>query len=311
MLAASVAREREARVMVASPAAFCRITIGDIEVTFVPDGYLCSVATNSYPGTDDAFWAGWPQHFDADGYMVMSLGTLLIRTADKTALVDLGWGPSSRYFGEPEPGRPSARMIGGSMLDNLRRVGVSPSDVDLVLFSHLHRDHTGWVADPASGSETPVFANAEHAMSRAEWEHWSTAPLEVGPAPTAEQLAVLGQRITFVEDGDTVLPGVDVVATTGHTPGHLSFVISSGAERALVLGDAVHCAVEISEPELEFVVDIDPEKAKATRRHIAQLLLADGTLAAAPHFNDLVFGRLLPGEGRPMWQFPESQRLSV
>lgn len=292
----------------AAPAPNCRVVLGDIEVTFVPDGYLCSVPTNAFPGTDAAFWAAYPEHLDADGYLVMSLGSLLVRSAGRTALVDLGWGPSTRLLGEPSAGRPPARMVGGALLENLAALGVAPEDVDVVCFSHLHRDHTGWVTDPRD-DERALFSRATHLLSQAEWEHWRTAELGTGPAPTSPQLEALAGRIGFVADGETVLPGVQVVETAGHTPGHLSFLISSGTERVLVLGDAVHCPVEITEPELEFFADVDRQAAKATRRRIAALLGDGAVTAASAHFNDLVFGRLLPGAGRPTWHFPAEQRL--
>jgi glyoxylase-like metal-dependent hydrolase (beta-lactamase superfamily II) len=298
----------------ASPAGFCRTTIGDIEVTFVPDGYICSSPTGSYPGTDDAFWAAKPDHLDDDGLLVMSLGALLVRTAGKLVLIDLAWGPGSNLIGVAVPDRQQGRVVGGALLDNLRLLGVEPGDVDAVLFSHLHRDHTGWIVDPTSsgGEGTPTFANAHHYLSSAEWDYWSAASASgVGPAPSSEQLAVLSSRLSFLDDGDQVLPGIDVMATFGHTPGHLSFVISSGQERAIVLGDAVHCPVEILEPELTFSVDVDPKLAQRTRLFIEQALLEPDTVAAAPHFADLVFGRLMRGAGKSSWNFPASQTLTI
>jgi glyoxylase-like metal-dependent hydrolase (beta-lactamase superfamily II) len=301
--------------MPASPAGFCRAAIGDVEVTFVPDGYICSSPTGSYPGTDDAYWAAHPEHLDDDGLLVMSLGALLVRTAGKVALIDLAWGPGSTAIGVATPGQRQGRAIGGALLDNLRLLGVEPDDVNAVLFSHLHRDHTGWIVDPTSSEETPgkpTFANATHYLSNAEWQYWSgAAGSRVGPSPSPEQLAILSSRLSFLDDGEQVLPGIDVMATFGHTPGHLSFVISSGYERAIVLGDAVHCPVEILEPELTFVVDVDPALAQRTRVFIEQVLLEPDTVAVAPHFADLVFGRLMRARGRPSWNFPASQALTV
>jgi len=220
-------------------------------------------------------------------------------------------------IGIATPGQRQGHAAGGALLDNLRLLDVEPGDVDAVLFSHLHRDHTGWIVDPtSSGGEeapgTPTFANANHYLSSAEWDYWSgAAGSGVGPAPSAEQLAILSSRLSFLDDGEHVLPGIDVMATFGHTPGHLSFVLSSGHERAIVLGDAVHCPIEILEPELTFVVDVDPELAQRTRVFIEQALLEPDTVAAAPHFADLVFGRLMRGEGRSSWHFPASQALTI
>lgn len=275
----------------------------------MPDGFITSTPESAFPGSSPELWAANPQLLDADGKVVMSLGALLVRTAaGRVTMVDLGWGPTSRVLGgEDETGG----LEGGALLDNLAGLGVRPEDVDSVVFSHLHADHTGWIVDPADRTRR-AFPNAEHYVSEAEWTYWKEeAPVGQGPGPTAEQLAALGQQVSFVEDGQSPVPGIDVVATPGHTPGHLSFVLSSGSERALVLGDAVHCPVEMEEPDLYFVTDVDPALAQRTRRHIEEELSKPGTVAAAPHFPDLVFGRLLQGKGHAMWQFPDSQVFSA
>jgi glyoxylase-like metal-dependent hydrolase (beta-lactamase superfamily II) len=304
--------------MPARPANFCQIHVGDIEVTFVPDGYISFSPTGAYPGSSPELWEANGQYLDDAGLIVMSLGVLLVRTGGKMVLVDLGWGPASISVGDGSPGTRTVRGTGGTLIDNLARLGVRPGDIDAVLFSHLHGDHTGWIIDPAPATGRPdeagaaTFARAAHYLSEAEWDYWTTkAPGGAGPAPSAEQLAVLGARMTPIGEGAGPVPGIEVMPTPGHTPGHLSFVISSGTDRALVLGDAVHCPIEIDQPELTFSADVDPAMAQRTRIHIEQELSRPGTVTAGPHFSDLVFGRLLKGEGRSMWQFPQSQVLAV
>ncbi len=286
--------------MPARPSGPGRLDVGDIAVDFLPDGAIRHDPAASYPGSSHALWASSAEYLDEDGRLVMSLGALLVRTGGHTVLVDLGWGPSSTDLVDPATGAPNGRIEGGQLLDSLAAIGVAPAEVEAVLFSHLHRDHVGWLGDPGH----PTFPSATYLVADAELDHWRGAGRTgIGPAPTAEQLAAVEGRGHAVADGDTPFPGISVLATPGHTPGHLSFVLSSGDGRAVVLGDAVHCPVEITEPELAFVVDVDPVLAQRTRRHLEQELLRPGTIAAGPHFPDVVFGRLLPGNGRPSWSF--------
>lgn len=291
--------------MAARAAGSCSVTVGSLSVTFVPDGSIWATPESSYPGSDEALWRAHPNLLDEDGRFLMSLGALLVRSGEHLVLVDLGWGPTEESIVDPVTGATDGWIGGGALVDNLAACGVRPGDVDAVLFSHLHRDHTGWLARDGE----PCFSNADHFVAEAEWTYWTTVgALGVGPAPTHAQLGALEGRLAFVADGDTPVPGIEVLATPGHTPGHCSFVLSSGTERAVVLGDAIHCPVELLEPELWYVADVDPELARRTKRHIEAELLRPDTIAAGPHFADLVFGRLLPGEGKRRWHFPEGQR---
>ena len=298
--------------MPAGPADLSRIAVGDIDVTFVPDGFGTSHAPDWFSGGDENVWAANPHLLDADGSLVMSLGSLLVRTAGKLVLVDLAWGPT--LPAAPRPGRRTSTIEGGALLRNLRRLGIAPEDIDAVLFSHLHPDHVGWLVDPSSvtpddaSGARPTFPNADHYLSEPEWAYWAGRSAQGLPgAPSPAQLRILGSRLRFVSDGETIFPGLDALATFGHTPGHLSFGVSSGRARALLLGDAVHCPVEMLEPEMSFALDVDPELAKRVRIELTRSLVGSETIAAAPHFPDLVFGRLLKGDGRPNWYFPDNQ----
>jgi glyoxylase-like metal-dependent hydrolase (beta-lactamase superfamily II) len=298
--------------MPAAPAPSCAIELGDISVTYVPDGYIYMSAVNSFPGSTAELWARHPEYLDGHGLVVMSLGSLLVHSAGHIALIDLGWGSDSMMFGGPDAPPDSARIGGGALVKNLGKLGVHPSDVEAVLFSHLHSDHTGWIVDPNSAEDANpedrlTFPNATHYVSETEWSYWKEFAPAGGPVPSALQMDVLASRFEPLEEGDGPIPGIGVMPTPGHTPGHLSFVISSGQDRAVVLGDAVHCPLEVLEPELSFTADVDAELAKRTRRAITEELSKPGTIAAGTHFADLVFGRLLTSEIAPTWHFSETQ----
>jgi hypothetical protein len=78
-------------------------------------------------------------------------------------------------------------------------------------------------------------------------------------------------------------------------------VLSSGASRAVLLGDVVHCPVELVEDEWASLGDVDPELAKRTKVALARELEGTDTPVAGPHFPGMRFGRLLAGEGRRLW----------
>ena len=78
-------------------------------------------------------------------------------------------------------------------------------------------------------------------------------------------------------------------------------VLSSGSERALLLGDAVHCPVELLEAEWASLGDVDQALAVRTREALAREFEGTGIPMAGPHFPGMRFGRLLPGTGRRYW----------
>lgn len=268
------------------------VAIGDIRLTYLPDGDGRLGATTVFPASDDALWEAHREFLDADGMLLVSIGAFLIETGDRKVVVDLG-------FGDAEVPFPGVGVFkGGRLMDSLRQAGVAPGDVDTVVYTHLHLDHVGWTAG-AGGALT--FPNASHLAGSGEWDFWRAATDEtlvaVGPHPEAVQPALQSQ-LEALGDGASVAPGITAIATPGHTPGHISLVVSSGTDRALIMGDAIHCPLQFDERDLSIMFDLDAELAKRTRQRIAAELEQPQTIGANGHFADTVFGRVLPGQGK-------------
>jgi glyoxylase-like metal-dependent hydrolase (beta-lactamase superfamily II) len=266
--------------------------IGALEVLSVFDGSVKVPATGAYQtgpdglkGGDEADWAPHRDLLD-DGKVEFVFGGFLVRGADdRVLLVDGGVGAT------PDP---QYQLGGGQLLANLASVGVGPEDVTDVLFTHLHFDHIGW----ASTDGVATFPNATYRCDRRDWDHF------VGRDDFATA------RLTPVEDrfepwdGDaSMAPGVDVRLCAGHTPGSALVVLSSGDQRALLLGDVVHCAVELLDDEWAGVADVDPAMAQRARNALARELEGTNVPVAAAHFPGLKFGRVLAGQGRRQWVF--------
>jgi glyoxylase-like metal-dependent hydrolase (beta-lactamase superfamily II) len=232
----------------------------------------------------------------------MSLGSLLIETKDKRVLVDLAWGDSSADLATTTGGRFEGHVRGGELVANLERLGLRPLDIDVVLLSHLHKDHIGWLTTETPTGPALTFSRAEHFLAAEEWDFWKHRERE-SFGPSEPEMELLSRQLSILEDGGHPAPGVDALFTPGHTPGHFSFVVSDRDSRAVVLGDTVHCPLEISNPELALAADVDPVVARATREALLRRLDGDQAILAGAHFPDLVFGRVISsGSGRTVQQ---------
>jgi glyoxylase-like metal-dependent hydrolase (beta-lactamase superfamily II) len=93
------------------------------------------------------------------------------------------------------------------------------------------------------------------------------------------------------------------VAAPGHTPGNAYVVLSSGSERGFLLGDIVHCPVELIDDDWAGLGDVDPVLARTVRVKLARELEGTDAQVAGAHFPGMHFGRLLTGEGSRSWRW--------
>jgi glyoxylase-like metal-dependent hydrolase (beta-lactamase superfamily II) len=271
------------------------VRIGSIEVTEVIDATavidpvaLWGSAAGAGGATKGARAVDWAQHpslLRDDGRLDMPVGSFLVRSGDHLVLIDLGYGP------EPPGG-----LSGGRLLATLAELGVRPGDITDVVFSHLHPDHVGW----ASLAGVATFPHATYHCHAEDWDHFVTGSAVPG---VAALLSPLAERMEMWSGAHRAAPGVDLVAAPGHTPGNAYVVLSSGAERAFLLGDIVHCPVELIDDDWAGLGDVDPVLARTVRMKLARELEGTGAQVAGAHFPGMHFGRLLTGEGSRSWRW--------
>lgn len=209
----------------------------------------------------------------------------LARDGTNTVLFDVGAGPDFQ---------PTA----GKLAEALETLGVAFEDVTHVVFTHGHPDHLWGMLDEF---DEPIFANAVHMMGQAEFDYWTDPDTvqTIGDARTtfavgaARRLGVIADRMTFIADGQEVLPGMAARLTPGHTPGHMAFEIRSGSDSVMVVGDAIgnhHVAFE--RPKWPSGSDQDGERAAATRAALLDQLAADKMRLIGFHLPDGGIGRV-------------------
>lgn len=264
------------------------MNIGQLEVTPIYDG-TASVPAHQYLTYGGRLADPWADHQDllaADGHLQMDMGGYLVRTDGRVVLIDAGIGTINNDL-----------FTGGELIRSLAAHGVQPDDVTDVLFTHLHFDHVGW----ATQRGAIVFEHATYRCHAADWDHFVGGP-HADPGAVGKLGPISDQLDTFDRD-QQLAPGIDVRHAPGHTPGSVIVVVSSGQQRAVLLGDIVHCPIELIDDEWSAIYDVDPELAQPTRTAVARELEGDDALVGAAHFPGLRFGRLLPGTGRRHWVF--------
>ncbi|HEY3237940.1 MAG TPA: MBL fold metallo-hydrolase [Acidimicrobiia bacterium] len=262
--------------------------VGRLEIVPLLDGSARLPAGDllRFTGSRDDPWGPHQGLLEPDGSLDLAMGGFLVRTGDRVVLIDTGVGRVDNGV-----------YRGGGFLDSLAGAGVAPAEVTDVVLTHLHFDHVGW----ATQQGEVVFEHATYRCHPADWDHFVAGPNP--EAGSVRKLSPIAERLEPFAGDTEVAPGVSVRHAPGHTPGSAVVVISDGEDRAVLLGDAVHCPVELVEDDWEAVMDVDPALAARTREALARELEGTDVPVAAAHFPGLRFGRLLPGTGRRHWVF--------
>lgn len=225
--------------------------------------------------------------------------TYVIRSQGKNILVDAGVGPWGLWrFGE------------GHLLDSLAALDLVPEDIDFVLPTHLHLDHVGWNTKPSPNGPVPTFPRARYLFQQADWDHFIRPETLAADTPMAKQLnnSVLPLKDTGLMDligsEARITDEVTLLHTPGHTPGSVTILVQSGGEAALLLGDAAHHPVELTEPDWSPLIEVDRELSARSRRAIVEEALRLDAYVAGGHFlaKDPTFGKIVVIEGRRYWR---------
>jgi glyoxylase-like metal-dependent hydrolase (beta-lactamase superfamily II) len=277
-------------------AAVRSLRFGDVVATYVVDGVIAMRPPVFFPGIPDEYWAATSELRTAAGDLLMSAGGLLVEREGHTLLIDAGVGAVTADFS-------FGRVDCGALVQVLDDLGRRADTVDVLAFTHLHFDHAGWAF--ADGART--FPNARYVLSAKEWAVYADrheADDAITPSHVIKALTADPSGIGLFTDGDEIAPGVRAVVTPGHTPGHTSYVITSGAgQRLVVFGDVFHLPAQLAHPDWLSVADRDVSGMATARRRLLDELLQPHTLGFGFHFGDQPFGRVTEDDdGEAIWE---------
>ncbi|MCU1480922.1 MAG: Glyoxylase, beta-lactamase superfamily [Subtercola sp.] len=265
--------------------------IGDMRIDPLIDGETVSPPTACYVNPAD--WSGYEEYLDTTtGVHMNTLGGYLIRYDDRVIVVDTGAGPKPVY-----------PVSSGGFRSALYSTGVTPAEVTDVIYSHLHLDHIGW----ASIDGKPFFPNATYRVDKRDWDYfcspdydmpdWEKAASDPSVDAAAVRLAPVADRMEFFEGDQEVLPGIESVEASGHTPGSSVLRLTSDGEQGMLLGDLVHSQPELVKDHWHFFAHLDPEAAMDAIERVRKELVDTKMPFGAAHFPGLRWGRLSTESG--------------
>lgn len=279
--------------------------IGEVAITTIVEQDLHELE-RLIPGAtaDEVRNIEWlaPHFADEKGQMTGVIQAFVIEAPGCTLVVDTCAGDNKERHVVP-----AWHQAQTGFLQRFEEAGFDTAAVDVVLCTHLHVDHVGWNTYWTGSEWKPTFPNARYLLADVEVAHWEAERSRPAQDPAALEDPMAAALATFALDqrrahADSIQPVLDaglvdivstdhriceqvlLVPTLGHTPGHVSVVIQSDGQEAVITGDCIHHPCQLARPEWATVADDDPGRGIATRKALLERLSGNGALLMGSHF---------------------------
>src|ERR1700720_598729 len=283
---------------------FYRFKIGDFQATVISDGSgQIPIRPILAMNVSEAELAPVLKANFMQPVIQITNNILVVDTGRERILVDSGFG---------EKLGPSFGSFPG-LEANLRRAGIAPESIDLVVTSHGHLDHIGGFVTKAGAL---AFPNAQFVFVDTEWNYWTgnryesevnslpmPDPFKEATIAGAENLPPVADRSRFVKQGGEVTSGVHYIAAPGHSPSHASILFASGKEQFIHMGDIAHNPVtSLQYPDWTPLFDYDPAQAIKSRKAILDRVATDGIMVMGYHFPFPAIGHVVRHDRAYHWE---------
>ena len=252
--------------------------LGDLEFHVISTGRLLLDGGAMFGVIPRPMWEKKMQP-DARNRITLSMNSFLIHAGGKRILVETGAGEKMTAKLRDIYG-----LDGPFLDDGLRRYGLRPEDIDIVLDTHLHFDHCGGNTRIEKDKIVPAFPNARYIVQRGEFEHAmnpnerdraSYFPENYAPLEAAGMFSLL--------DGDReIAPGVEVIRLPGHNADMQGVKLTGGGKTAFLFADLVPTTAHLPIPWI-MGYDLYPMMTLENKKRWIPEVVQEGWLALFAH----------------------------
>ncbi len=272
--------------MVKTPApGYFRMMLGTFEVTVLSDGTVDLPMEKLLVAPEEKTLRALSQSY-LKTPLETSVNAYLINTGSKLALIDTGAGG---LFG------PTL----GKLIANLKASGYEPGQIDDIFITHMHGDHVGGLI----ANSVLAFPNATIHADKREADFWlSQANMDKAPedkkgmyqgAMSSLNPYVAAKQFAPFNGSVELIPGIKSYSSYGHTHGHTVYMVESGGQKLLVIGDLIHvAAVQLDDPKVTIAFDTDQKEAADVRNKVFTEAAKQGSLVGAAHIQFPGLGHL-------------------
>jgi len=271
--------------------------IGDVEVARIVEvnaweDDITMLLPDATPEFVQQFKWLQPHFATPDGKMILSFQAFVLRSRGKTFMIDTCIGNDrQREFDV-------FTNMQTSFIQDLRTAGYPPEAISGVLCTHLHFDHVGWNTQNVDGKWVPTFPQARYYFGREEWAHWQHLR-DTGGYHHVDHLVdsidpvIDAGLVDFIDPDFQLTDEVSLIPTPGHTPGHVSVLIRSGGQQAVITGDMMHHPIQLAVPATHGRFDMDAAAGAQTRVDFIDRFANTPTLVIGSHFSDPSAGHIV------------------
>jgi glyoxylase-like metal-dependent hydrolase (beta-lactamase superfamily II) len=253
------------------------LKLGDLEFHVLVDGYVSLDGGAMFGVIPKTMWE---KKIPSDGRnrIQLAMNCLLVHAGGKRILVETGIGAkmSAKL-------RDIYGVEGPFVNDRLKEYGLDPSEIDIVINTHLHFDHCGGNTRVEKDKVVAAYPNAKYVVQRGEFEH-AKHPNErdrasymlenYDPLPSA--------KLALLEADRAIAPGVELIRIPGHTANMQCVKLTGGGKTAFFLADLVPTTAHLPLPWI-MGFDLYPMTTLENKKKWIPELIQEGWIALFCH----------------------------